>query len=165
MKKKDKKAKKKSKDREKHHENLNLKDQVVKFLSKVDDLKFLAQKSLMEGNYDDAIHNAEKIIRLAILADKPSYIKEQEDFINSIAKDVQMDYLISEIQKTSKSINNMYDKLIESNQISQAHEIVKSFRQRYQDMPFFDSITSVRDLMMRDKKVWIQYITSLDNEN
>ena len=76
-----------------------------------------------------------------------------------------MDYLISEIQKTSKSINNMYDKLIESNQISQAHEIVKSFRQRYQDMPFFDSITSVRDLMMRDKKVWIQYITSLENGN
>jgi hypothetical protein len=76
-----------------------------------------------------------------------------------------MDYLISEIEKTSKSINKMYDKLKETNQISQAHEIVESFRQRYQDMPFFDSIASVRDLMMRDKKVWIQYITSLDNEN
>jgi hypothetical protein len=165
MKKKEKKAKKKPKQIEDISENFNLKDNVVIFLSKVDKLKYLAQKNLMEGNFDDAIYNAEKIIRLAILADMPSYIKEQEDFINSIAKEVQNDYLISEIEKTSNSINNMYDKLIEFNQINQAHEIVKSFIQRYQDMPFFDSITSVRDLMMRDKKVWIQYINSLNNEN
>ena len=59
----------------------------------------------------------------------------------------------------------MYDKLIESNQITQAHEIVKSFKNRYQDMSFFDSIQSVKDLIMKDKKIWIQHVTSLEDEH
>ncbi len=164
MRKKEKKSKKKSKVIEEHSESFHLKDNRIKLLSKVDELKFEAQKSLMEGNFEDAIYNAEQIIRLAILADMPSYIKEQEDFINSIAQEVQKDYLISEIDKVSKSLNAMYDKLIESNQITQAHEIVKSFRNRYQDMTFFDSIQSVKDLIEKDKKIWIQHVTSLEDE-
>ncbi|TFG26268.1 MAG: hypothetical protein EU532_10175 [Promethearchaeota archaeon] len=164
MRKKDKKSKKKSKELDDTNKNYNLKVDIVTFLSKVDELKFSAQRCLMEGNLDDAIHNAEKIIRLAILADKPSYIKEQEEFINSIAKDVQKDFLISEIEKTSKSIYKMYDKLLESNQITQAHEIVESFKHRYSDMLFFDTIKSVNDLISRDNKIWIQYISNLDKE-
>lgn len=165
MKKKEKKSKKKTKDKVDNRERLNLKNNIVAFLSQVDRLKFAAQKSLMEGNLDDAIDNAEKIIRLAILADKPSYIKEQEEFINSIAQDIQKDFLISEIEKTSKSINKMYNTLVESNQVTQAHRIVESFIQRYKDLPFFDSLESVKDLIIKDNRVWIQFMTSLKNEN
>ena len=164
MRKKDKKSKKKSKEVDDKDGNYNLKDYRVIFLSKVDELKYLAQKCLMEGNFEDAIDNAEKIIRLAILADMPSYIKEQEEFINSIAKEIQNDFLISEIEKTSKSIYKMYDKLLDSNQITQAHEIVDSFKHRYSDMLFFDTIKSVKDLITRDNKIWVQYLSSLDNE-
>ncbi len=164
MRKKDKKSKKKSKEGEQRRESFHQKDSKIKMLSKVDELKFQAIKSLSEGNLDDAIYNAEQIIRLAILADMPSYIKEQEDFINSIAKDVQKDYLINEIKKASKSLNEMYDKLVSSNQTSQAHEIVKGFKNRYQDMPFFDSIETVKELIEKDKKIWIQHITSLEDE-
>ena len=164
MKKKEKKSKKKSKEVEQPRESFTIKDRKIKLLSKVDELKFNAQKSLMEGKLDDAIYNAEQIIRLAIIADMPSYIKEQESFINSIAKDVQKDYLISEIEKTSKNLNEMYDKLVASNQTSHAHEIVNSFKKRYQDMAFFDSIQSVKDLIMKDKKTWIEHVTSLEDE-
>ena len=164
MRKKDKKSKKKSKEGEARRESFHQKDSKIKLLSKVDELKFKALKSLMEGNLDDAIYNAEQIIRLAILADMPSYIKEQENFINSIAKDVQKDYLINEIKKTSQTLNEMYDKLVSSNQTSQAHEIVKSFKNRYQDMPFFDSIETVKELIEKDKKIWIQHLTSLEDE-
>ena len=164
MKKKDKKSKKKSKEVEQRSESFHIKESKIKLISKVDELKFNAQQSLMQGNLDDAIYNAEQIIRLAILADMPSYIKEQEEFINSIAKDVQKDFLISEIEKTSKSLNEMYDKLVASNQTSQAHEIVKSFTTRYQDMDLFDSIQSVKDLIVKDKKVWIEHTTSLEKE-
>ncbi|MFX1443200.1 MAG: hypothetical protein ACFFHV_07285 [Promethearchaeota archaeon] len=164
MRKKDKKSKRKSQEEEQRSESFMIKDYKIKLLSKVDELKFNAQKSWMEGNLDDAIYNAEQIIRLAIMADMPSYIKEQEEFINLIAKEVQKDYLISEIQKTSKSLHEMYDTLVASNQASQAHEIVKSFVKRYQDMPFFNSIPSVKDLITKDKRVWIEHISSLQNE-
>ena len=63
MKKKDKKSKKKSKEVEQRSESFHLKDSKIKLISKVDELKFNAQQSLMQGNLDDAIYNAEQIIR------------------------------------------------------------------------------------------------------
>ena len=86
MRKKEKKSKKKSKVIEEHSESFLLKDNRIKLLSKVDKLKFEAQKSLMKGNFEDAIYNAEQIIRLAILADMPSYIKEQKTLLIQLHK-------------------------------------------------------------------------------
>ena len=59
----------------------------------------------------------------------------------------------------------MYDKLIESSQISQAHEIIKSFKGRYKDVAFFNTLQSVKELLSKDQKIWISYITSLDDES
>lgn len=163
MRKKQKKSKKKSNKEEQTRESFHIKDSKMILRSKVDKLKFNALKSLMDGNLDDVIYNAEKIIRIAILADILSYIKEKEKFINSIAKDVQKDYLISEIEKINKSLNEMYDKLVASNQTTQVHEIVKSFQNRYQDLLFFDTIPSVKELIAKDKKIWIQHVMSLND--
>ena len=80
MKKKDKKLKKKAKKSEREPEVIDFKTNKLEALSKIDNLRFLAQKNHMEGNFEDAIFNAEQIIRLAILTDMTSYIKEQEDF-------------------------------------------------------------------------------------
>lgn len=57
----------------------------------------------------------------------------------------------------------MYDKLVASNQTTQAHEIVKNFKNRYQDLLFFDTIPSVKEFIAKDKKIWIQHVTSLDD--
>ena len=164
MKKKDKKLKKKARKSEQEPEVVDLKTNKLEAVSKIDNLRFLAQKNHMEGNFEDAIFNAEKIIRLAILADMPSYIKEQEDFINIMSKKVQEDYLISEINKTCSSLNEMYDKLIDTGQITQAHEIIKSFKNRYKDISSFNTIQSVKDLLSKEEKVWLNYITSRADE-
>ena len=165
MKKKDKKLKKKAKKSEHEPEVIDFKTNKLEALSKIDNLRFLAQKSHMEGNFEDAIFNAEQIIRLAILTDMTSYIKEQEDFINIMSKKVQEDYLISEINNVCSSLNEMYDKLIETSQISQAHEIIKSFKNRYKDFTPFNTIQSVEDLLLRDQKIWVNYISSKDDES
>ncbi len=165
MKKKDKKLKKKAKKSEQEPEVIDFKTNKLEALSKIDNLRFLAQKNHMEGNFEDAIFNAEQIIRLAILTDMTSYIKEQEDFINIMSKKVQEDYLISEINNVCSSLNEMYDKLIETSQISQAHEIIKSFKKRYKDFTPFNTIQSVEELLSRDQKIWINYIASKDDES
>ena len=165
MKKKDKKVKKKRRKSEQEPEVVDLKKNKLEIVSKIDNLRFLAQKNRNEGNFEDAIFNAEQIIRLAILIDMPSYIKEQEDFINIMSKKVQEDYFISEIDKVCSSLNEMYDKLVETSQISQAHEIIKSFKGRYKDVAFFNTLQSVKELLSKDQKIWISYITSLDDES
>ena len=165
MKTKDKKLKKKARKSEKEPEVVDLKSNKLEVVSKIDNLRFLAQKNQMEGNFEDAIFNSEQIIRLAILTDMPSYIKEQEDFINIMSKKVQQDYLISEINNVCTSLNEMYDKLIETGQISQAHEIIKSFKNRYKDVTAFKTIQSVEDLLSKDQKIWVNYIASRDDES
>jgi len=165
MKKKDKKLKKKARKSEQKPEIVDLKENRLEVLSKIDNLRFLAQKNRIEGNFEDAIYNAEQIIRLAILTDMPSYIKEQEEFINTMAKKVQEDYFISEIDKVCGSLNEMYDKLIETSQITQAHEIIESFKNRYKDVAFFNTIQSVKNLLIKDQKTWVNFIASLDEES
>ena len=165
MKKKDKKVKKKRRKSEQEPEVVDLKKNKLEIVSKIDNLRFLAQKNRNEGNFEDAIFNAEQIIRLAILTDMPSYIKEQEEFINIMSKKVQEDYFISEIDKVCGSLNEMYDKLIETSQITQAHEIIESFKNRYKDVSFFDTIQSVKNLLIKDQKTWVNFIASLDEES
>ncbi len=165
MKKKDKKLKKKARKSETEPEIVDLKTNKLEVVSKIDNLRFIAQKNHMEGNFEDAIFNAEQIIRLAILTDMPSYIKEQEEFINIMSKKVQEDYFISEIDKVCSSLNEMYDKLIESSQISQAHEIIKSFKNRYKNVAFFNTLLSVKELLSKDQKIWVSYISSRDDES
>ena len=108
MKRKDKKSKKQAQEGEQSRESLQQKDSKIKLLLEVDELKYNALKCLMEGNVDDAIYNAEKIIRLAIIADMPSYIKEQEDFINSIACQPLLGKLDAETDFT-KTSNPLFD--------------------------------------------------------
>lgn len=165
MKKKDKKLKKKARKSEQEPEVVDLKINKLEVVSKIDNLRFLAQKNRIEGNFEDAIFNAEQIIRLAILTDMPSYIKEQEEFINIMSKKVQEDYFISEIDKVCSSLNEMYDKLIGTSQISQAHEIIKSFKDRYKDVTYFHTIQSVKELLSKDQKIWVNFITGLDDES
>ncbi len=165
MKKKDKKLKKKARKSETEPKIVDLKTNKLEVVSKIDNLRFIAQKNHMEGNFEDAIFNAEQIIRLAILTDMPSYIKEQEEFINIMSKKVQEDYFISEIDKVCSSLNEMYDKLIESSQISQAHEIIKSFKNRYKNVAFFNTLLSVKELLSKDQKIWVSYISSRDDES
>jgi len=165
MKKKDKKLKKKARKLEKKSELVGVEEKKLEVLSQIDTLRFLAQKNRNEANFEEAIYNAEQIIRLAILNDMPSYLKEQEEFINTMAKKVQKDYFITEIDKVCSSLNDMYDKLIDTSQITQAHEIIESFKNRYSDVAFFNTIQSVRELILKDQKIWVNFIARLDEES
>ena len=86
-----------------------------------------------------------------------SYIKEQEDFINSIAKKINTDHLIEQINEYTFWIDKQYDKLIESGAITQAHDLVESLKERYKDFPEFDTIEKVQSLISKDTREWIKY--------
>lgn len=157
MKKKDKKEKK----TEKKKADISEIDRRFEINSKIEELKSLAQNSYLSGNYSEAIDYAEKIIKLAVQVDLQSYVKEQEKFINTIADKLQKKYQRSEIKNTATKILENYDKLIELENIEEAHAIVKNFQKKYEEFPDFESIPLVQELIMKDKREWIKYSSSI----
>jgi len=158
MPKKEKKKKKGKKEKDKTEKKEDIRFAKMEALSHIEELRFAAQQYKNQGNFDGAIVCADQIIRLAIQFDlASSYLKEQEDFINSIAKNIQKEHVISQIKEYTFWIDKQYDKLVQSGSIIQAHELVESLKERYKDLPEFDTIERVKELIDKDKREWIKY--------
>jgi hypothetical protein len=166
MKKKEKKIKKK-KDESLEQENFGvyLKLNRLETITEIDRIKSIAVDHLANNKIDDAIYNAEKVIRIAMQHNLSELIKEQEDFINSIARKIQKEYEISEIKKSTLSIHKIYNSLLNIGNIKQAHEILERFRENYKDSSFFETIPEVQELVDKDKKIWVNYQIELQNKN
>lgn len=128
-------------------------------LSKIDELGNLAQNYKMQGNIDEAIRTAGKIVNLAMEANLSAPIKEQDKFIKSIANIVAKDHIISEIVRHGEKIKDLYAYLIESDNFPDAHELVETFKEKYSEISYFETIPLIMDMVMKDKKNWIRYQT------
>jgi hypothetical protein len=160
MPKKEKKGKKDKKSKEKPKPIKDDNFAKMEALSHIEELSFAAQDYRNKGNFDGAIVCADRIIRMAIQYElAASYIKEQEDFINSMAKKIQKAHITSQIKEYTLWIDKQYDKLVEENAIVQAHDLVESLKERYKDVPEFDTIDIVQELIIKDKRAWIKYHT------
>ncbi|NHJ24898.1 MAG: hypothetical protein EAX89_10000 [Candidatus Lokiarchaeota archaeon] len=134
-----------------------LKNPKIEILSKISDLKNIANSSLLETDYDNAIKYSEKIIRLAIKHNMNNQIKEQQNFITLIAEKVQRDYFLSEINKTVVKIHKIYNILAESNNFTQAHDILETFINNYKEKINIDQLPQIKALIEKDKKEWVKY--------
>ncbi|MFX1316176.1 MAG: hypothetical protein ACFE9T_09955 [Promethearchaeota archaeon] len=132
-------------------------------ISEINDLKFLAESCLLNNNYDKAVNYAEQIIRKAIKMGVEYPIEEQERFLKKVAEKVQKDYFENEIEEAGKMVNKIYDILLNSENVIQAHEIVQSFKEYYKNNSFFNSIPLIQDLITKDKKNWIRYYSTTQN--
>jgi len=158
MKKKDKKTKETEQDLKKSAEPSPI-DKRFEITSKINDLKIVAQNCFMSGDYKGAINHAEEIINLAVQGNITSYVKDQEKFINIIADRFQRKYMISEIKDVAVGIQQLYETLLKTNNIERAHEILADFLKRYQNFPELESIPIVQNLINRDKKEWIKFVS------
>jgi hypothetical protein len=136
---------------------IDIKKEKLNIRTKIEELEMLAHECLMNGNIDKAIEHTDSIIRLAIIGNMPIYIEEQQKFLNDIAKKVQKDYIISEIEKSGKNIKKIYEILINSDNVEQAHNILNDFKNQYKDNAFFISLPIIQELTSIDNKIWIEY--------
>ena len=152
--------KKKEKERKKGKEQQQqktIKNPRLETLSKIVELINIANDSYMKMDYDNAINYSEKIIRLAITSNLEHHIKEQQEFLTKIAVRVQEKYFVSEINEAVKKIEKIYNALLEAKQVSQAHEILETFKSHYQDKIDLDSIPLIKELIMKDRREWIKH--------
>ena len=151
-------------DEENSRKNIARTSQKIEIYGKIEELKLQAVRASMIGNYDDAIKNAEKIIRIAISEDLPEYIKEQQSFLNDIAEKVQKDYTIEEIHTVGKGIRKIYEIMIDGEKYQEAHNILDDFKKNYKHISYFNSIPLIQELLSRDDKLWISYQSTLSEE-
>jgi hypothetical protein len=74
---------------------------------------------------------------------------------------VQQEHLTTKIKEYASWLLEQYDKLIEGNAIFQAHEMVESFKQTYEDLPYFESISEAQKVIKKDMKEWLKYQANL----
>ena len=151
--------KRKEKERKKgieQRQQKTIKNPRLEALSEISELINDANDSYMKMDYDNAINYSEKVIRLAIKSNFEQHIEEQQQFLIKIAEKVQEKYFVSEIKEAIKEIEKIYNILLEAKQISQAHEILETFKRHYQDKIDLDSIPLIKELEMKDRREWIK---------
>jgi len=147
--------KRKEKERKKgleQRQQKTIKNPRLEALSEILDLINGANDSYMKMDYDKAINYSEKVIRLAIKSNFEQHIEEQQQFLTKIAEKVQEKYFVSEIKEAVKEIEKIYNILLEAKQVSQAHEILETFKRHYQDKIDLDSIPLIKELEMKDRR-------------
>ena len=83
-------------------------------------------------------------------------IKEQREFMEKIAQKVQTGFFISEINEAGKKIEKIYNILLDSNNYSQAHDILEAFKNNYEGKIEIDSILIIKKLTQKDLKEGIK---------
>ncbi|MHA1509294.1 MAG: hypothetical protein ACTSO6_11390 [Promethearchaeota archaeon] len=147
--------KRKEKERKKgteQRQQKTIKNPRLEALSEISELINDANDSYMKMDYDNAINYSEKVIRLAIKSNFEQHIEEQQQFLIKIAEKVQEKYFVSEIKEAIKEIEKIYNILLEAKQVSQAHEILETFKRHYQDKIDLDSIPLIQELEMKDRR-------------
>jgi len=151
--------KRKEKERKKgieQRQQKTIKNPRLEALSEISELINDANDSYMKMDYDNAINYSEKVIRLAIKSNFEQHIEEQQQFLIKIAEKVQEKYFVSEIKEAIKEIEKIYNILLEAKQVSQAHEILETFKRHYQDKIDLDSIPLIKELETKDRREWIK---------
>ncbi len=123
----------------------------------IDDLEITAQDYMILGDIENAFKIANKIIKIAMIHDLSAQIKEQEEFLNSIAKKIYKEDRLSEITNACNLILEVYDSLAEMEEHTKAHEIVEKFKRSYNNYPDFELIPLVKKVLIKDKIAWSSY--------
>lgn len=129
----------------------------IEILSELREMQGKAQKYKSKKNLDEAIILSDKIMRLAVKYNIPSIIKDQKEFIKKIAEEVEKDYFKPKIKQFASWILTQYDKLVNSDGIYQAHNLVKSLKESYGGLPGFDSILEAQQIIRKDEKEWLKF--------
>jgi len=104
----------------------------IVFLSKIDELKVIANNHYLMGKFDDAIKTAEEIMDLAEDAKLYSIVREEGEFIADLYKKVKENNKIIEIDKQQNTLKKQLEPLeiqfnsyISTNNIKLAEETLE----------------------------------------
>jgi len=131
----------------------------IEVLSKIDELKVIANNHYLMGKYDEAIKVAEKIMDIAEGAKLYSVVREEGEHIANLYKRGKEDHKFIVIRDDFEGLKEEYQKLLMQNEIKNAHELLQTFIKYYEKDMNLTSFKRVKDLFLEDEKLWNDFHT------
>jgi hypothetical protein len=135
----------------------------IDVLSKIDELKVIANNHYLMGKYDEAIEVAEEIMDIAEDAKLYSVVREEGEHISDLYKQAKFDHKFSVIRDDFESLKEKYNKLVAQGEINNAHELLLTFKKYYEKDMSLASFKRVKDLFLEDEKLWNVFHTNQQN--
>jgi len=135
----------------------------LEVLSKIDELKVIANNHYLMGKFDKAIKVAEEIMNIAEQTQLYSIVREEVDYIANLYKKAKDEHKYIVIRDDFESLEEDFDKLVEKGNIEEAHDLVKTFKQDYEKNIDLNSFNNVKEFLSRDSKIWNEFITQEQN--
>lgn len=132
----------------------------IEVLSKIDELKVIANNHYLIGNYDEAIKVAENIMDIAEEAKLYSVVREEGEHISNLYKQGKDDHKFIVIRDEFEGLKEEYKKLLKQNEIKNAHELLQTFKKYYEKDMNLTSFKRVKDLFFEDEKLWNDFHTN-----
>ena len=132
----------------------------IEVLSKIDELKVIANNHYLMGNYDEAIKVAENIMDIAEEAKLYSVVREEGEHIANLYKQGKDDKKFIVIRDEFEGLKEEYKKLLKQNEIKNAHELLQTFKKDYEKDMNLTSFKRVKDLFFKDEKLWNDFHTN-----
>ncbi len=157
-------------------ENLNIKKEdlyeiinyqektVLPILEKVDTLKTNSEKLIESEEYSSAIEILKEIIELGIKIQDDALITEQTRLISELTEKYENKEIVNEIEVGTKKIEDEYNRLVNSNNILEAHNLVQNFIKKYEGKYDLSLIPTAKDLILKDKRKWESKQERLTND-
>ena len=131
-------------------------------LSKIDELKVIANNHYLMGKFDEAIKIAEEIMDIAEQARLYSVVREEGEYIANLYKQAKEEHKYIAIRDDFESLEREFYKLVGKGNIEEAHDLVQTFKQLYKNIDL-NSFSNVNMFLSRDSKIWNEFITREQN--
>ena len=135
----------------------------LEVLSKIDELKVIANNHYLMGKFDEAIKIAEEIMDMAEQARLYSVVREEGEYIANLYKQAKEEHKYITIKDDLESLEREFYKLVGKGNIEEAHDLVQAFKQHYEKNIDLNSFSNVNEFLSRDSKIWNEFITREQN--
>ena len=135
----------------------------IEVLSKIDELKVVANNHYLMGKYDDAIKIAEEIMDIAEEAKLYSIVREEAEHIANLYKQAKDNHKFIVVRDDFEGLKEEYEKLMAQNEVNNAHELLQTFKKYYEKDMDLTSFKRVKDLFLEDEQLWNDFHTNQQN--
>ncbi|MFX0023282.1 MAG: hypothetical protein ACFE9S_13225 [Candidatus Hermodarchaeota archaeon] len=137
---------------------------VLPILEKVDVLKENSEKLMKSEQYKNAIELLKKIIDLAKQIEDDALVTEQTRLISELTEKYENKEIVNEIEAETKETEKEYTRLVNSNNILEAHNFVQDFIKKFEGNYDLSLIPSAKELILKEKRKWNSEQEKLTND-
>ena len=135
----------------------------LEVLSKIDELKVIANNHYLMGKFDEAIKIAEEIMDISEQARLYSVVREEGEYIANLYKQAKEEHKYIVIRDDFEGLERDFYKLVGKGNIEEAHDLVQTFKQYHEKNIDLNSFSNVKEFLSRDSKIWNEFITREQN--